>query len=115
MFCYQCQETARGTGCTKVGVCGKRPELSGMLDLLVYVTKGLSCVTTMLREEGKEVGKDVNHLVTVNLFATITNANILRRIVCCSNNKATHFFWPHSKAKLIANLGGEYTPTYIYF
>ena len=78
MFCYQCQETARGTGCTKVGVCGKRPELSGMLDLLVYVTKGLSCVTTMLREEGKEVGKDVNHLVTVNLFATITNANFDR-------------------------------------
>ena len=39
MFCYQCQETARGTGCTKVGVCGKKPELSGMLDLLVYVTK----------------------------------------------------------------------------
>ena len=78
MFCYQCQETARGTGCTKVGVCGKRPELSGMLDLLVYVTKGLSCVTTMLREEGKEVGKDVNHLVTVNLFATLTNANFDR-------------------------------------
>lgn len=78
MFCYQCQETARGTGCTKVGVCGKRPELSGMLDLLVYVTKGISCVATMLREEGKEVGKDVNHLVTVNLFATITNANFDR-------------------------------------
>ena len=78
MFCYQCQETARGTGCTKVGVCGKRPELSGMLDLLVYATKGLSCVTTKLREEGKEVGKDVNHLVTVNLFATITNANFDR-------------------------------------
>ena len=78
MFCYQCQETARGTGCTKVGVCGKRPELSSMLDLLIYVTKGLSCVTTMLREEGKEVGKDVNHLVTVNLFTTITNANFDR-------------------------------------
>ena len=78
MFCYQCQETARGTGCTKAGVCGKRPELSGMLDLLVYVTKGLSCVTTKLREEGKEVGKDANHLVTVNLFATITNANFDR-------------------------------------
>ena len=78
MFCYQCQETARGTGCTKVGVCGKRPELSSMLDLLIYVTKGLSCVTTKLREEGKEVGKDVNHLVTVNLFATITNANFDR-------------------------------------
>ena len=78
MFCYQCQETARGTGCTRVGVCGKKPELSGMLDLLVYVTKGLSCVTTKIREEGKEVGKDVNHLVTVNLFATITNANFDR-------------------------------------
>ena len=59
MFCYQCQETARGTGCTKVGVCGKRPELSSMLDLLIYVTKGLACVTTKLREEGKkEIGKD---------------------------------------------------------
>ncbi len=81
MFCYQCQETARGTGCTKVGVCGKRPELSGMLDLLVYVTKGLSCVTTKLREESKEVGKDVNHLVTVNLFATITNANFDREAI----------------------------------
>ena len=78
MFCYQCQETARGTGCTKVGVCGKRPELSSMLDLLIYVTKGLSCVTTKLREEGKEVGKDVNHLVSVNLFTTITNANFDR-------------------------------------
>ena len=78
MFCYQCQETARGTGCTKVGVCGKKPELSGMLDLLVYVTKGLSCVTTKIREEGKEVSKDVNHLVTVNLFTTITNANFDR-------------------------------------
>lgn len=78
MFCYQCQETARGTGCTKVGVCGKRPELAGMLDLLVYVTKGLSCITTKLREEGKEVNKEVNHLVTVNLFATITNANFDR-------------------------------------
>ena len=70
MFCYQCQETARGTGCTKVGVCGKRPELSSMLDLLIYVTKGLPC--------GKEIGKDVNHLVTVNLFTTITNANFDR-------------------------------------
>ena len=81
MFCFQCQETARGTGCTKVGVCGKRPELSGMLDLLVYVTKGLSCVTTRLRKEGKEVAKTVNHLVTVNLFTTITNANFDREAI----------------------------------
>ena len=49
------------------------------------------------------------------LYFSVFIINILRRIVCCSNNKATHFFWPHSKAKLIANLGGEYTPTYIYF
>ena len=87
MFCYQCQETARGTGCTKVGVCGKRPELSSMLDLLIYVTKGLSCVTTKLREEGKEVGKDVNHLVTVNLFATITNANFDRDAIIARINE----------------------------
>lgn len=75
MFCYQCQETAKGAGCTKAGVCGKNPELSAMMDLLVYVTKGLSCVTTKMRERGKEVSKNVNHLVTVNLFTTITNAN----------------------------------------
>lgn len=75
MFCFQCQETARGTGCNKLGVCGKNPEVAGMQDLLIYVTKGLSCVTTKLREEKKEVGKDVNHLVTVNLFTTITNVN----------------------------------------
>lgn len=75
MFCYQCQETAGCTGCTQVGVCGKNAEVSGMQDLLVYVTKGLSAVTTQLRTEGKEVSTDVNHLITLNLFATITNAN----------------------------------------
>ena len=75
MFCYQCQETARGTGCTMVGVCGKRPDVAAMQDLLVFATKGLSAVTTRLRAEGKDVHKEVNHLVTGNLFATITNAN----------------------------------------
>lgn len=75
MFCYQCQETAGGKGCTMSGVCGKKPELASMLDLLIYATKGLSCVTTALRAAGKSIGKDVNHLVTMNLFATITNAN----------------------------------------
>ena len=58
-----------------VGVCGKKPDVAGMQDLLLYVTKGLSCVTTKLREEGKTVSRDVNHLVTANLFTTITNAN----------------------------------------
>lgn len=75
MFCFQCQETARGTGCTAVGVCGKKPEVAGMQDLLIYVTKGLSFVTTELRNEGKTITKETNHLITVNLFTTITNAN----------------------------------------
>lgn len=75
MFCFQCQETAKGKGCTKAGVCGKSPEVAGMQDLLIYVTKGLSCVTTRLRKEGKDIDKDINHLITNNLFVTITNAN----------------------------------------
>ena len=75
MFCYQCQETAGCTGCTLSGVCGKKPDVAAMQDLLVYVTKGLSAVTTALREQGAEIPADVNHLITLNLFTTITNAN----------------------------------------
>ncbi|MHB8128468.1 MAG: hydroxylamine reductase [Mobilitalea sp.] len=75
MFCYQCQETANCTGCTQFGVCGKSPALSKMQDLLIYVTKGLSSVTTALRAQGKEISAEVNHYVTINLFTTITNAN----------------------------------------
>ena len=75
MFCYQCQETAGNTGCTQVGVCGKKPEVANMQDLLIYVSKGISAVTTRLRAEGKEISKEINHLVTLNLFITITNAN----------------------------------------
>lgn len=75
MFCYQCQETAGCTGCTKVGVCGKSPDIARMQDLLIYTTKGLSEITTRLRAESKTVSGDVNHLVTLNLFTTITNAN----------------------------------------
>ena len=75
MFCYQCQETAGCKGCTVVGVCGKQPDVAAMQDLLVWVTKGISAVTTRLREEGRAVADEVNHLVTENLFATITNAN----------------------------------------
>ena len=75
MFCYQCQETAGCSGCTRVGVCGKRPDVAAMQDLLVYVTRGLSAVTTRLREKGTEVAGEVNRLITWNLFVTITNAN----------------------------------------
>lgn len=75
MFCFQCQETAGCTGCTQFGVCGKSPDLARMQDLLVYVSKGLSEVTTRLRKEGKEISSEVNHFITINLFTTITNAN----------------------------------------
>lgn len=75
MFCYQCQETAGCKGCTVVGVCGKQQDVAAMQDLLVWVTKGISAVTTRLREEGRAVADEVNHLVTENLFTTITNAN----------------------------------------
>jgi len=81
MFCYQCQETAKGTGCTKCGVCGKKPDLAAMQDLLVYVTKGLSSVTTALRKEGKKVEASVNHMITLNLFMTITNANWDKEVI----------------------------------
>ena len=85
MFCFQCQETAGCKGCTRSGVCGKTTDVAAMQDLLIYVTKGISQVASALRAEGKEVTKDTNHLVTTNLFTTITNANfdkeaIIKRI-----------------------------------
>ena len=87
MFCYQCQETAGCKGCTVAGVCGKKPEVAAMQDLLIYATKGLAAVATQLREEGKAVGKEVNHLVTLNLFVTITNANFDREAIIAKIEK----------------------------
>ena len=75
MFCYQCQETAGCKGCTMSGVCGKKPDVAAMQDLLVYVTRGLAAVTTQLRAQHIAPGAEINHLVTLNLFITITNAN----------------------------------------
>ena len=75
MFCYQCQETAGCKGCTLSGVCGKKPDVAAMQDLLVYVSRGISAVTTALRKEGKNVSAEINHMITLNLFTTITNAN----------------------------------------
>ena len=75
MFCFQCQETAGGRGCTVRGVCGKTPPVAAMQDLLVYVTKGLGVVATKMREAGLDVPEAVDRLVTENLFVTITNAN----------------------------------------
>lgn len=75
MFCYQCQETARCQGCTVAGVCGKKPDVAAMQDLLVDVTRGLAAVTTALRSQGTAVDPAVNHQITYSLFVTITNAN----------------------------------------
>ncbi|MFC0475437.1 hydroxylamine reductase [Robertmurraya beringensis] len=74
MFCYQCQETANGTGCTIAGICGKKDDLANMQDLLVYVVKGLGIVHTEARELGLKHSK-VDEFIVNSLFMTITNAN----------------------------------------
>ncbi len=74
MFCFQCQETAKGTGCTIAGVCGKKDNVANMQDLLVFVTKGISFFTTRLRELGIETD-GAGKFVVDSLFMTITNAN----------------------------------------
>lgn len=102
MFCFQCQETAGCRGCTIRGVCGKTPDVAAAQDLLVYVTKGLSAVTTALREEGRTVSEDVNHLVTVNLFTTITNANFDRTAIEARIEKTLA-----AKAELLTQLGSK--------
>lgn len=74
MFCFQCQETAKGTGCTIKGVCGKTPEVAGIQDVLMYFLRGLSVYAEIGREKGIENDK-VNQFVFEGLFMTITNAN----------------------------------------
>ncbi|MGN0575555.1 MAG: hydroxylamine reductase [Ruminococcus sp.] len=104
MFCYQCQETAGCKGCTISGVCGKKPEVAAMQDLLVYVTKGLSAVTTQLRAEGTDIDKTVNHLISVNLFTTITNANFDFDSIAASISKTLTI-----KEKLLAKVKDKTT------
>ena len=81
MFCFQCQETAGCRGCTICGVCGKKPEVAAMQDLLVHVTAGLSDIATRMRADGQEIPAEINHLVTTNLFVTITNVNFDREAI----------------------------------
>ncbi|WP_195374571.1 MULTISPECIES: hydroxylamine reductase [Parabacteroides] len=86
MFCFQCQEAAKGTGCMIKGVCGKDDETANRMDLLLFITKGVSVVATQLRNAGVEIPAHINHFVVDALFSTITNANfdiesITRRIV----------------------------------
>ena len=74
MFCYQCQETAKNTGCTIKGVCGKTEEVANMQDLLMYVCKGLSYVAIEARKQGIDTNEE-SKFITSALFMTITNAN----------------------------------------
>ena len=78
MFCYQCQETAKGTGCTSIGVCGKDAETSGLQDLLIHTDKGVAAYSSVLRKNGKAkelIEGKVNRYLVNSLFITITNAN----------------------------------------
>ncbi|SDL54490.1 hydroxylamine reductase [Halarsenatibacter silvermanii] len=75
MFCYQCQETAKNTGCDTRGVCGKSPEVSNLQDLLIYLLKGVSTYTEMIRDMDGEVSRDVDVFVMKGLFSTVTNVN----------------------------------------
>lgn len=75
MFCFQCQETSGCTGCTVMGVCGKKAEAAAMQDLLVYATKGLGAIAAAKRAAGENIAPEIGHLITDNLFITITNVN----------------------------------------
>ena len=75
MFCYQCQETMKGTGCILKGVCGKESHTAKAMDLLMFVVRGISVVTDEFRNAGHPVAAEVNRFVVDALFCTITNAN----------------------------------------
>ena len=81
MFCFQCQETAGCRGCTRVGVCGKSATTATLQDLLIYSTKGLCEITTLLRDENKPIARKINQFICENLFTTITNANFNDEII----------------------------------
>ncbi|MEW9078441.1 hydroxylamine reductase [Terrisporobacter glycolicus] len=75
MFCYQCEQTAGGKGCTKLGVCGKTPEVANLQDLLIYQIKGISCYAKEIVEKGENVDKDIVSFIENSLFTTLTNVN----------------------------------------
>ncbi|MBZ6006957.1 MAG: hydroxylamine reductase [Paraclostridium sp.] len=75
MFCYQCEQTAGGKGCTKIGVCGKTPEIAALQDLLIYQIKGISCYANKLIKKGENIDKDIVSFVENSLFTTLTNVN----------------------------------------
>lgn len=98
MFCYQCEQTAQGTGCTVQGVCGKDPNVSALIDLTMYAIKGLSMYAHRARQHGAK-DHEIDVFVVVALFSTITNVNFdperygkfLRRLVLL-REKAKHTY-----------------------
>ena len=75
MFCYQCEQTANGKGCTRLGVCGKTPEIANLQDLLIFQLKGISCYGKVIIEKGQHIDKDIVRFVENCLFTTLTNVN----------------------------------------
>ena len=75
MFCYQCEQTANGKGCTRQGVCGKTPEVANLQDLLIFQLKGISCYGKMLQDQGEKLDKGVISFIENCLFTTLTNVN----------------------------------------
>ena len=75
MFCYQCEQTANGKGCTRLGVCGKTPEIANLQDLLINQVKGISCYGKVLSELGHPIEKAVIAFIESVLFTTLTNVN----------------------------------------
>lgn len=121
MFCYQCEQTANGKGCTKLGVCGKTPEIANLQDLLIFQVKGISCYAKVLVEKGQHMDKTVVSFIENVLFTTLTNVNFdadvhvallresqkikesLQNIVGELKNPTAHatFDLPESKAEML--------------
>ena len=101
MFCFQCQETAKGTGCTIRGVCGKEESTANLQDLIIFHCKGIAVLTKLLNQSGIDKIEDAGRIITSALFTTITNANFDNEALIACVNETQSF-----KADLKASLGG---------
>jgi hydroxylamine reductase len=91
MFCFQCEQTAKGEGCTKIGVCGKQPDVAALQDMLIYMVKGLSQVATAARNAGKTVDPAINAFTCEAIFSTLTNVDFdPARFVALIREAAAH-------------------------